>query len=650
MTASPAQQPALQRFEFVREWDDDFLALFPHRGDYLWAEHPEPGKRPSWHTESKHLLSDRLIKQGAYLYGVRFGTITKYLMLDIDARSPYHPRRDTFAIGRILEALEPIGLVSYVAISSSYSNGIHLYFSFKDALPSWKIALAAKTLLENKGFKLQGGQLELFPNPKPYSDQPLNYNGHRLPLQQGSYLLNEDWEPTFTTQRAFAQQWRFSENRNAIVLSELDRIVQSVQRKTYKKIKVDGQKYLNDLTNDIEQGWTSTGQTQFILGKIANRERVFYHALHGGRPLEGKALAERIVEVACSLPGYQDYCGHKHEIEKLAECWARAAERRYYPYGFDKKLVDEPPEPSPKEPTWNERQSQEARERIRNAIADLLEQEILPAQATARRHLLKTYRIANTTLDRNRDLWHPDHLKPLQNKQYHPVESNLDELKSLESLSGNQYQPINPNKLCSDSVSAPSARETGDTSDTAVGGSGGFSTGRESEEDAAQSLQNSSNLSNCETTKSGPAFIQGILKRLAKLRLMQRSQSTLSSDPPPDEHYFGANKYRQLELPDQVGLSTPVDPTLSSSSSSISTNDLSNNSSINSSNYDSNVVKLQSFNDISDIIIAIQIEIARIAWSAAQVRAWIAAHFNGKSRWQLTNEELLQLLQQLWEL
>ena len=270
MTASLAKKPTLQRFEFVREWNDDFLTLFPHRGDHLWAEHPEPGKRPDWHTESRYLLSDRLIKQGAYLYGVRFGATTKYLVIDIDARSAYHPRRDALAIGRILEALEPLGLVSYVAISSSYNNGIHLYFSFEDALPSWKLALAAKVSLENKGFKLQGGQLELFPNPKPHSDLPLNYNGHRLPLQQGSYLLNEDWETIFTTQQTFVEQWRFSERKNAIALDELDRIVQSNQRRTYKKIKADGQKYFSDLTNDIKQGWTSTGQTQFIFGKIAS--------------------------------------------------------------------------------------------------------------------------------------------------------------------------------------------------------------------------------------------------------------------------------------------------------------------------------------------------------------------------------------------
>jgi hypothetical protein len=85
---------------------DDFLALFPHRYDYLWAEHPEPGERPDRKTESRHPLRDRLIQQGAYLYGVRVGKRTRYLLLVIDSGSLYHPARGPFASRRILAALD----------------------------------------------------------------------------------------------------------------------------------------------------------------------------------------------------------------------------------------------------------------------------------------------------------------------------------------------------------------------------------------------------------------------------------------------------------------------------------------------------------------------------------------------------------------
>ena len=51
-----------------------FLDLFPHRFDFIRSAH---GIDPTWRTVSDHLLSDRLIQQGAYMYGVRFGPQTE---------------------------------------------------------------------------------------------------------------------------------------------------------------------------------------------------------------------------------------------------------------------------------------------------------------------------------------------------------------------------------------------------------------------------------------------------------------------------------------------------------------------------------------------------------------------------------------------
>lgn len=68
MKLSPSPQ-----FQSVPEADDAFLALFPHRHDYIWTEHPQPTANPEWQTESRHPLSDRLVRQSGYLYGVRFG-------------------------------------------------------------------------------------------------------------------------------------------------------------------------------------------------------------------------------------------------------------------------------------------------------------------------------------------------------------------------------------------------------------------------------------------------------------------------------------------------------------------------------------------------------------------------------------------------
>lgn len=204
--------PAPQ-FQAIQE-SDAFLNLFPHRFDFIYAEHPDPVDRPDWKTKSRYPLSDRLVQEGAYVYGVRFGKQTDYLMLDIDLGSLYHPHRDRLAISRLLAALEPLGLVETVAVTSSYSGGIHLYLPFQKAQETWAIAQVVSTLLAHAGFKLKPGQLELFPNPKPYSEAPSLYAAHRLPLQAGSYLLNQDFQPIYGAQTTFVQRWQFAQQRN----------------------------------------------------------------------------------------------------------------------------------------------------------------------------------------------------------------------------------------------------------------------------------------------------------------------------------------------------------------------------------------------------------------------------------------------------
>ena len=390
--------------QYIVETLSPFLALWTHRFDYLYAPHPDPGTKPDWQTESRHPLSDRSAAQGAYLYGVRPGANTTYALLDVDKGSPYHPQRDPLAITRMIEALEPLGLVASLKLTSSDSQGLHVYLPIAEALPSWQLAIAVAALLENAGFKLRAGWLEVFPNRKPFSSDGIYslFNGHRLPLQQGSYLLGGDLQPTASSHHAFVCQWRSAAAQNDVSVPVLEQTVRQARRKAYR-ISGKAEKFLNDLNADIEPGWTGPGQTNHILGRITMRCYIFGHILGAEKPLNGKALVDEIVRVARALPGFRDYCGHQRDIRKKAREWARSIEskQRYFPYASGKAFEAE------KGPTWNEQQASEAREHIRQCVIELCKQGVFPEGITQRFKLLCTCHISGETLYKNRDLWHP---------------------------------------------------------------------------------------------------------------------------------------------------------------------------------------------------------------------------------------------------
>ncbi|MEB3295207.1 MAG: hypothetical protein VKJ24_18795 [Synechococcales bacterium] len=418
---------------YVPEWGNEFLSLFPHRFDYIWAMHPQIGEAVVWQTERRHPLSDRAILERQRLYGVRFGSTTGYLMLDIDRQSCYHPQQDPLAIQRLVESLEPLRLVGYVAITSSSSGGLHLYFPFDTVQKSWQVAIAVTHLLETAGYAIAPGQLEVFPNPKSFlpGNTPSLYNAHRLPLQLGSYLLDRDFEPMGYSQVAFVRAWKFSVAKNEFNEVALRRILR-LAKKRFVQLSGKADKFLNDLNTEIELGWTGHGQTNRLLGRIALRGYVFHHVLHGGLPLTGDALIDHIAETARSLPGYFDWCQHQHEICDRATEWARCVESsHYFPYNYSHRkqrspsdqsialaadqehdresdrMVDQPVD---QRIVWNQKQSESAREKIRNAIADLLNQNALPSQITARFDRLTSYGIGGSSLYRHKDLWHPTHL------------------------------------------------------------------------------------------------------------------------------------------------------------------------------------------------------------------------------------------------
>lgn len=425
---------AVQPFHYIHEREDPFLSLFPHRFDYIYAPYPAPGASPHWHTERRYPLSDRMISQGDALYGVRFGKTTQYALIDIDTTSVYHPQRNPFAIPQLLDALEPLGLVKAVVCTSSDSGGIHLYLPFSESCVSWKLAIALSSHLERAGFCVKPGQLELFPNVRPFSAQLALFHAHRLPLQSGSYLLDEGFQPIWSSKARFVQQWQHVQQQNTLDLVAVARCVAKQQR-SLRPVSNRAEKFLADLNLDIEQGWTGRGQTNHLLGRIALRTYVFHHVLEGGEPLSGKALTEQIVAIAQSLPGYSDWCAHQHELEKRAEEWTRCVEAsRYFPYG----VSDADPEAgfkfknsTPVENSvnrWNTQQEKEARKRIKEALTDLLNRTCLPSGITDRFKALVSYGIGGSSLYRHKDLWHPQHIPDLD------LESSLLEEAGRNSI------------------------------------------------------------------------------------------------------------------------------------------------------------------------------------------------------------------------
>jgi hypothetical protein len=69
------------------------------------------------------------------------------------------------------------------------------------------------------------GQLEVFPNCKAYvtSGEHSLYNGHRLPMQAGSYLLNQDLQMLWGNQETFVQHWQFAQGRNSLDTKAMER-------------------------------------------------------------------------------------------------------------------------------------------------------------------------------------------------------------------------------------------------------------------------------------------------------------------------------------------------------------------------------------------------------------------------------------------
>jgi hypothetical protein len=394
--------------------------VFPYRWQSIVAANPAEADKPEWATETRYPLRPRTLWQlwqdATQLVGVRFGSTTQYALVDIDAHSQYlNPE----AIAHLKAALETIGICRSLIIRSSWNGGIHLYLPLPEAVPTWKLAVALKQCLLAQGFTIAAGQLELFPNCKPWGNPRLGqfteYQAHRLPLQpdSGSILLDSDLQPLEGGLAQFFDRWDQAAQGQDIATLVSACTTAQVNRKSKHRPRqhniVDS--WRTDMETEIIEGWTAPGQTNHLLKTIA-----CYGVVFGG--YTGDALAEYVQRTAIACPGYEQWCRHQHEISLRAQVWARAAEGYYWALGAERTRASNSYSANNIVP-FNQMRSEDAQARITAAVQEMEQQDTLPTGATERgKAIAQQAHVSSRTLYKYPQLWHPEHFESQQCKTY----------------------------------------------------------------------------------------------------------------------------------------------------------------------------------------------------------------------------------------
>jgi len=341
----------------------------------------------NWLTQKRYAIKPKqlidLWRDVTQFVGVRFGKTTNYAVIDIDAGSRYHTDRGLRAIKA---ALESIGLVRSILIQSSNSGGWHLYFPLPESVNSFNLACTIRYTSEEQGLKIQGGQLEQFPNCKAFNSE---YNGHRLPLQTGSYLLDADFQEYSQSLESFLTAWDSAAACQDMAALK-DAIANAPKVKTYK---LDGKNddWCKHLESMIEIGWTDKSQSNGLLHAIAQYHRVF-KAVD-----DEQELVDATVTTAKNTKGFYEYSSHVDDLQNRAEDIAKNVMIKNWCYGNNRSSTKSD-RPKIDKPNYADR-LMAAIEQIKNQTFTTT-RSLLEALAK----LLKT---SLTTLYKFRKLWKP---------------------------------------------------------------------------------------------------------------------------------------------------------------------------------------------------------------------------------------------------
>ena len=378
-----------------------FANFFPYAWNFIYAKNIDRTSKPEWKTETRYPITGRRLydywTDNETLIGVRFGNQTEYALLDIDKGSPYHPNNNHEKFKTVLQALEEIGLVRTLIVQSSHSEGLHIYYPLWQEVSSFGIACAIKASLQKNNCEIAAGVIESFPNTKKYDSE---YNGHRLPLQTGSYLLDNDLQIIGRDLNQFVETWLTIQEQQDIDL--LKQAIAEAQA-NYQPPK-DNRKpiqWREDLEKQIQAGWTGQGQSNQLLYLMGKYARVFLGCE------EEESIAEYIIKTAKAVAGFIKFCGDIKRLEQKAKDIAKWCLKHHFPWGSKKEAQTN----IEGEDIENKKARKQAErlERIKKMIIELDKTGEMPttirgmAQAIA-----KAAKVSVETLYENKQLWHPE--------------------------------------------------------------------------------------------------------------------------------------------------------------------------------------------------------------------------------------------------
>ncbi|MEI6331317.1 MAG: hypothetical protein WCP16_18895 [Pseudanabaena sp. ELA645] len=378
-----------------------FASFFPYSWKFIYAKNIDRTSKPEWKTETRYPITGRRLydywADNETLIGVRFDNQTEYALIDIDKGSPYHPSNNHEKFKTVLQALEDIGLVRPLIVQSSHSEGLHIYYPLWQEVPSFGIACAIKSCLQKNNCEIAAGVIESFPNTKKYDSE---YNGHRLPLQTGSYQLNNDLQIVGRDLNQFVETWLTVQEHQ-----DIDLLKQAIaEAKANYQPPKDNRKTIQwreDLEKQIQQGWTGQGQSNQLLYLMGKYARVFLGCE------EDEAIAEYITKTAKAAAGFLKFCGDIKRLEQKAKDIAKWCIKNHFPFGSKKGEQTE--NESENTETQKAQKQAERLERIRTSVNELNKTGEMPetirgmAQAIA-----KAAKVSVETLYENKQLWHPE--------------------------------------------------------------------------------------------------------------------------------------------------------------------------------------------------------------------------------------------------